>query len=93
MEQAMPERLSRALELLCYDSTKELHHRSNLIYAIGMFAGAICDKEIEDACLHELEEIQKLASNNNQGKSIEESAKRKPEVKKLSISKTIIIKD
>lgn len=53
----MPTRLEQALELLGYARATELHHQSNLIHAISLFAGLSGDFELEAECEREIQRI------------------------------------
>lgn len=53
----MPTRLEQALELLGYTHAKELHHKSNLIHAIALFAGLAHDAELEAECEQEIQRL------------------------------------
>ncbi len=53
----MRTRLEQALELLGYANAKELHHQSNLIHTIALFAGLSGDAELETQCEQELQRI------------------------------------
>ena len=53
----VPPRLQQALELLRYHKPRELHHQSNLIHAIELFAGVSHDAELETECEHEIQRI------------------------------------
>lgn len=53
----MPTRLEHALELLGYARAKELHHQSNLIHAISLFAGISGDADLEVECEREIQRI------------------------------------
>lgn len=50
-------RLEQALELLGYTHAKELHHQSNLIHAISLFAGLSGDTDLEAECEREIQRI------------------------------------
>ena len=53
----MPTRLEQALELLGYARAKGLHHQSNLVHAISLFAGLSGDADLEAECEHEIQRI------------------------------------
>lgn len=53
----MPTRFEQALELLGYARAKELHHQSNLIHAISLFAGLSGDADLEAECEREIHRI------------------------------------
>ncbi|MER2540204.1 MAG: hypothetical protein ABTQ26_13270 [Azonexus sp.] len=53
----MATRLEQALELLGYARAKELHHQSNLIHAIALFAGISEDAELEAECEREIQRL------------------------------------
>ena len=53
----MLERLRIALDALGYESSKDLHYKSNLIHAIQIFALVQRDVEMELACDAEIENI------------------------------------
>ena len=53
----MPTRFEQALELLGYARATELHHQSNLIHAISLFAGLSGDFELEAECEREIQRI------------------------------------
>ena len=50
-------RLEQALELLGYANAKELHHQSNLIHSIALFAGLSDDAELEAECEREIQRL------------------------------------
>ena len=50
-------RLEQALELLGYARAKGLHHQSNLVHAISLFAGLSGDADLEAECEHEIQRI------------------------------------
>lgn len=50
-------RLNLALTVLGYEAANQLHHQSNLIHAIALFAGEQGDQELEAACAREVENI------------------------------------
>lgn len=52
-----PSRLEQAIELLGYAHAKELHHQSNLIHAISLFAGISGDANLEAECEREIQRI------------------------------------
>lgn len=49
--------MKQALELLGYANAGELHHQSNLIHAIALFAGASGDADLEAECVREIQRI------------------------------------
>jgi len=53
----MATRLEQALELLGYTRAKELHHQSNLIHSIALFAGLAQDAELEAECEREIQRL------------------------------------
>lgn len=53
----MLERLRIALDALGYDSSNDLHYKSNLIHAIQIFALVQHDVDMELACDAEIENI------------------------------------
>jgi hypothetical protein len=53
----MLERLRVALDALNYDSSNDLHYKSNLIHAIQIFALVQRDADMELACDAEIESI------------------------------------
>ena len=53
----MATRLEQALELLGYSRAKELHHQSNLIHSIALFAGLGHDAELEAECEQEIQRL------------------------------------
>lgn len=53
----MATRLEQALELLGYSRAKALHHQSNLIHSIALFAGLGHDSELEAECEQEIQRL------------------------------------
>lgn len=58
----MVARLEQALGLLGYTSAQELHHKSNLIHAIALFAGLSHDTELEAECEREIQRLRAEAA-------------------------------
>lgn len=54
----MVTRLEQTLELLGYANAKELHHQTNLIHAIALFAGVSGDAELQAECNREIRLVQ-----------------------------------
>ena len=50
-------KLEQALELLGYENAKELHHKSNLIHAIELFAGVTDNPILESDCQLKIQHI------------------------------------
>lgn len=50
-------RLQKALDLLGYAQEQKPHHKTNLVSAIALFAGATGDSDLEAQCELEMQRI------------------------------------